>query len=1139
MADEPFADLLDVEPDEDFDVPGRISSSPFERPRLAAGRALALDPGGFVRALFAPESLTPAQRVTLADKMGVQGAGSLHKTLLNTITNPAVLWGAVMAFKYPIPLAGQMFKYAPWLGGKLRKVGPLMRRISGIDGLYKGTPIPELYKKILNETDLFKRTFNERIGLAVDRYQRTTGQVLSRRTEILLSAKLDGLDDVAFRGSATLFKPITNLGKPFDRMVGEIRGVTDDLWSRVFGTVNDRARLLAASEQGLTASQLARMDKLKALSRKLPKGVERELMTEATARATGKLTGPQKEALRELGRISGKRTLTTLEVEQLQVIAKRQGDIKRQIFSQLRSVGMDPKDFTAPKLAKFYPHRVPKDVRQFSQETIDLLAQTGELEKSQQILGAATRVGTKHALPRQQRMIADPADLKEVRDLLINPETVQEFTALVDRGVLPYSLKFFPTMSAYTHSLARADAWTLQGLGGKLTGALTELMKPGPVGSASGPSTAIHANNVVRGRMMLDSYIPTALGKMTFKQMMANAKWTQSKLNFLESLQKGRIATAMDKAGLGDAKNFLVNALAQDRGLFSLKNVSGRTASFLYLSTLGLNPVSAGYNMLQTALTTVPTIGPRATFEGAKRVFNKVPRYFGARQSGMGHEQALAKVFPEFFEQGLVANPLIDEALLKNLNRSWEVTLSVPTEVGRRVDKVKDAMMLMFQTTENLNRLVAFEGGIAKAGFDGLKGPAVGEFARRVVETTQFLGGPANVPAFLRDSNPLIRQFGTFPFRTLEFLLGPGTELGSAAQTGALGRNFGTLGRAMLTSGLAFEAGQQFLDTDLSHGLIWGALPAPHPNAPFAPAPFVPPALSIAGGIGLDILKGETTNIRRSIPLLIPGGLGLSRVASMFAPSVSEFIGREFADYDNPTEDGRIPVFTNKGQLKGYRTPMQMWAQTLLVGGDPGQRKEKDLQRFLVSQRDRIRAMRRKFLDALSRNDIATAQGIREQYDVLYPGMGGLRVKETDARAVQLRQMVPRLERFLETLPKETRSQFGQIVAAALAEEAETLLGVDPALLSSVPTSRARDAHRNPPPRNIMEELAQRQADLGLSRRQAPQSFIPGAAGGNPGNAAQRDRAKFGRQTDFLSDRPVTPFTPSFQPAETRFGGGF
>lgn len=1020
-------------------LPSRVSDSPFERPSLALSRIIEGDLGGFGRALVAPKTLSPAQRRTLADDFGADEGGAAYEFIIRSVTNPLLLGGIILATRFPIPLAGEMFKYSKRLTGEIRRLGPILRHVSSVDGLYHGTKIPDLYKKLLRDTEVFRKTYNERIGAAIVEAEKS-GLKFDRRTEVLLSAKLDGLDVGRGRTPAIFRRPI-QVSPQFDKLVNDIRKIQEDSWEQVFGTLEKQYTLMRKQIRKIQDPKLRQS-------------------------AQAKLAA---------------RTTTVLQQFGGQWIGN--ADLIK-------------------KLKLYFPHQWSRKARllqkDFEAGTEQLIrsAEGRESVYGSQAYAGSAHISSPHVLLRRGGMVPDPEDLKLVEDLL-KPNVLTKLEAAT-KGITkvsksgqrrfvqpkPYSLRFLEVMSSYNHSLARAWGFSiadatkasaggrggvqsLVGTGEKLIDEVTKLEKVDPV----------------RASWMKNSYIPMAMGRLTFRQAMSAAAWNQWKTDASKW-----IATHKDKLSRwvpNSVLDWVDVRLREDRGLFSLQNLGGRTAGYLYLSALGGNPVSAAWNLMQLILTTVPVIGPKYTAQGLESVFRNAPKYFRARSSGMSHIQALQKVFPDFVEQNLAGTPVSEEAIGRAMSSAWDVSLKLPTRGGEAVDRVKSALMALFSGSENVVRLATYEGAKAKALVDGLKGADVSEFARRVTEATQFLGGPAHVPAIMREWNPLFQQFGRFPARTLAFMLGEGTELGSAARSipGWVpyfgGRNLGTIGRMAAASALTYEAGRSFADTDLSHGLLFGALPIPNPRAPFAPA-IVPPALSIAGGVAQDVLHGEFEQTKFALPLLVPGGVAVSRAISLVSQDAAKTLGRDFVDWSAPSQDGRYPVHSPEGALRGYMTPLQIWMKALgLPVGVGAEHIERETEAYLLAQRDRIRSYRKSFIEAIVDGDSRRATAIKDEFERVYPGWGGLQAKASDIRAVYMRRAVPRLERLLDTIPEEYRAQFGQVIGTALALEGESFLGVDPLMLQQPGTATTRDVWRDAPTTNPAEILARRRVQAG------------------------------------------------------------
>lgn len=184
-------------------------------------------------------------------------------------------------------------------------------------------------------------------------------------------------------------------------------------------------------------------------------------------------------------------------------------------------------------------------------------------------------------------------------------------------------------------------------------------------------------------------------------------------------------------------------------------------------------------------------------------------------------------------------------------------------------------------------------------------------------------------------------------------------------------------------------------------------------------------------------------------------------VAPEAGPEIMAGLGRKYVDYRSPGPDGKYPMYTKAGQLMGYFGPWDLVQIGTGVGrGGQGARTERDLMGYLVSQRKRIREMRRSWLDRISVNDQAGAGRVKAEFERLYPDVG-LSIKKSDIQAIQMRREIPRLERILDTLPPDVRPIFSEIIQDALLAGSPALLGIDPQMLASG-TARKRAAGVRP-----------------------------------------------------------------------------
>ncbi len=1029
----------------------RVSGGPFERPKLALHNLLRFDIRGAALGALDPTALSPIQRQTFADQWGV--ADGPFGSLLRIAENPLVLLGAILAIKFPVPLAKNLFNFAPRLSGLLRGGGAggfIRTKITGnFDAIYHGLKVgghelPEVFRALGRDVNNFHSNFLTRGAHSISKFE-STGVVFDQRLGIALARRLEG-------------KPLKPMGAAFEKMATETRNHFDEMYRLVLGATDDAALLHTLQQMKVPRKQFNALLKARAAKTATP------------------------DELRLVKRITGS-----------------VGASKRQVLEQLRNAGFPTEGLEgAAKRANYWPRQLPQDLKDFEKQTAALMAtEATEAQYGRQMLAGASKVSSPHALIRRHKMVADPRDLRVIKDLLPDPGEITRLEARLAGASPPrvYSMKFLPSYESYVHSLGRAFGWTVKGRGRLVQQAAEKL----EASAASGLPQFAH--NKVRAAMLRDSYIPLAMGRSTYKQTLYAASFGEMKYSLAQKL--GGLKKVLGK----DMTDWLQKGLTDDRGVLNFRNIQGRLAGHFYVGALGGNVVSSSYNLMQTLLTTVPMIGLKATMTGLSQTLKKAPQVFRDLNKGISREEALARAFPQFGTEGLAGSPLTKEALGEAFSKAWETSAVMRQgKTGAVVDRVKGALMSLFQSTEVLVRLTAFEGTLAKGLSEGLTVAQAAPIASRVTLATQFLAGPSAVPSGLKNFGPLLRQFGTFPLRYADYLFGTAMEIGSGVQksAGFMGlmrdKNLGTLGRAMLTGGLAYEGAREFLGQDISRGLIGGALPIPQKDHPFFPFPWVPPIAGLAGAAAADVLEGEFNRLQYQLPILVPGGVAASRFTTMLAPGAAEFLGRERAGYELKTADGRIPIFSASGSLRGYVTPMELYMDGLGFppGGPQSLQREQELEAYLIAQRDRIRTIRRDFLHALFvENDGRKAATINEDYKALYPGFGGIQIRKQDIRAVQMRYQVARLEKALETLPADMRPLFGEIVQAVLLQEAENLLGVDPMLLTAPETATIaqRDIYRRPSQNDTMAEIMQVQIDRRQKLPPSPFRFPSTGAG--------------------------------------------
>jgi hypothetical protein len=391
----------------------------------------------------------------------------------------------------------------------------------------------------------------------------------------------------------------------------------------------------------------------------------------------------------------------------------------------------------------------------------------------------------------------------------------------------------------------------------------------------------------------------------------------------------------------------------------------------------------------------------------------------------MGREAAFKKAFPTFVESMGEASGMTHAMKIGDVAMEGVAAKMASTGAW---GKVKDVMLTPFATSEAFNRLFGFY--VAKNSYlatHGLKAmPQAIEFGGMVNHMAHFPGGPLGMPRALLGMWGPARQFMHFPLRYAGFL-GASTQMAGQG----LGK-YRTLATSLGASAGAYTVGKNLLGIDLSQGLMTGALPMPqYEKSPFYPWPLVPPAAAVVGEGVRALATGEGGGLARTASLMAPGGVALRRLYKTLGPKT--------AAYNSRTPDGRVPVYNDQNALIGAFTPWQMFMKS--VGLAPvDQQAEYGAAKWLLTQREKIRAYRRDYLEALADNDVRKADLINRDFQKSYPEMGPLQMKKSDIKAIHNRREVSRLQRILKGFPKAYQPLFGHMVSqSGLAEMTEQL----------------------------------------------------------------------------------------------------
>lgn len=989
----------------------RYANNIYESTGYALYHTLHGDPSRAGQALLMPGTLSPLERRRITDDFapneGVLGG------ILRTVTNPLVLIGAALAFRYPImdPKAlskapDVLARYGRWIPGPLRG-------LLGMHEIFQGTPIPRIVGRITAESTGFLERHFVPMNEAIAAWRKTAGRTETPRDMVRWALGVD---------------PWWRTEEGLARINKQIKSVNSKLQEAGRG-----AERLAPLRAGQIRPQFeAADDIIIGTHNKVMEGIRNELASDP-------------KLLRRM----------TAFMSRGQGIATSENEVVRWIEEG------------------FFPRVAVRDdrvVRGIQDSFIEnLLGPEGRLRRGRVEASAAqefTRKGRKVVSRRlENRTGVLPPDARDLELLgadAVDSEALRSLRGIADsraaRGkVSSYSLRYSGAINHYAHSIARAFAWnkgvspeiaarvgvesnraTGKGLGDLFLDQIDDVAYAETEATAGRlidrvTGKAVLGGGMAKTELLRNFYLPAAMGFPNFQQTMKAMEWSGVRQAAWRLLDHPNVRAAVPETLRGSMRDYLASG-----GGWSFRGVGGKIATYFNLTALGLNVGSAFQNLLEPLMATGPVLGTAATMRGIAAVTQKLPKFAELVSSGMPEHKAIAKLFPEFAERALDLAPVSEELL----RESASIARGGITGLGglqRGVDRARDIMMSLFRGTEQFKRLSSFEAarldGIGRYGMSAVE---AGDFAQDMLEVTQMWANGVGIPSALRNWPAPLRQFLTYSSKLAGFMGASAFGLGGPF-------NRGTLGRALVGSAAAYEIVRSTTGADLSRGLLFGALPSPEESGPFAPVPIVPPVLGVAGAIGLDVARGEGfQETRRVLPLLVPGGLQAARIAQAYYPEAARAVGRTYAEPGQRGPDGRVPVYSASGQLIGHKTDMELLAGTmgipgaLLDGG--GSIDESQRFKYLIAQRDQIRNLRQKYIEATLDNDLPTAEATAREHLTRY-GVP-VQVRPQDWESAKRRRMVPRIQQALRTVPEDVRPLLQTIAGAGIAGDLEGFAGL-------------------------------------------------------------------------------------------------
>lgn len=1047
-----------------------IYLSEFDLPNIALANALEGNWSAVGRALLPgqQDTLSPHERQTVAEKWFGKHDPGVFQRVLETTTNPTLIFLAIATTRTKSPALSDYIQHDKYLQNAQAKILPFIDDIASFDELYAGSPLPDLFHEFGFRKAKVQNEATNRLTKALLRYAKNTGDVPSKASWDKMVAVMDGVDDPAHESWEFLQKAYAQYSPEKAQRVAELRNQLKHInleatltpaereFIKDFREMSDYLYATSVSEEGVQAA--ARVKALKKGFKGALGDYRERYWRHLPTRMSDEAKLLMEESLKTDLKFKDSLLAGGKELYNLRLTGPRGATMTFKEYQTIMSmVAEENPDATIAELRRLVPEYMKHYFGNKVKGPLEYVA------SGAQYMRFGRRAPDAQFLRRLGGPFAELGDMVDKGVYLAKPKSapVPIGQYRMDMGV----------PSVWIHESARDYAWSshLPDARVSIGERVMEIARH------------YRANDPVRSSMLTDTYIPALYLDSTYEQAARSARWDSLRMRGAELLESD-LAKKVIPSKLREG---FVTSL-KEAPSYSTKLMSQRLAGLFHYGTLGFpNLGSSLKNLMQTVISTYPTIGLKYTIHGLQETFSRVQlaaNTFLKNGGRMSMKTAFESAFSDIHSSDLElghevlqafssAESSLSQAMLKkgSLKKVWGI--------------LTQAIMVPFRNTEILNRAVMFYG--ARKGFaDELAGKTIpldtftGETnvalekgftqaelalgtespnrlvreitkgARSLVSLAHTTGGVQGTPNMLMKWPTLGKQLMGFPLRFASYLMRGGwgrvarVALGSALAAGAAYTLFG-------------DAGKKFV----RDATVFGAVPTPTDYGVFAPIPLVPPIGQVIGAAGMA-LAGEPKHLGRAAMLLVPGGVGLTRLLPLAgSKTLGHVFNKEYADYNHPTPDGLIPVYTPDDGLIGYESqPSLMLKAWGIPNSTPAQ--EQVVTSWLTKNGDRIASLRREYMDALASNDQRAADRIEKQWEKSFPGTGPIPIKASHLRSLHLRRDVSRMERTLEGLPPELRGQFMSAISMSLASGGPELMGLDERGLMSGPTIKARDPYR-------------------------------------------------------------------------------
>lgn len=1003
-------DILNSAADPDYGIEFPVNV--YDRPMLAMSNLLLRgNVDAATRSIFTPDTLSPAEMQTLTNRFAGKNPNLLIKTILDVATNPLVIAGLVGGYLlWPAAGPATLSKVFTGLRAGVPKTGLLGQFVGGsftrlrhlvkpavVQGGKVVKPAESMHGALTDVHRAITNFVSDQVEPRVKAYGALgtgagKGGAAGRRVVAAHKGWASGLDPYLKRiyGKYGFLDDAPMAPGLQGRMTGEEQGAVDKVGNYLKGIWDKVA-----------TPDMVKQAKREAKKRGTTLGSERQNYWPQTGTPneyrrkilqygdSGKRAGDYKQPLADSLKLKSGRNIPDLdELRQMEAA----GDVTKGLADKIQaSVNADVAAFEL-KLRAAIGKAEPTHK--------SILSAVKDVSKDMDISShylneAAARISTTMASPAGQGV--DDA-INWAAKMIRTPGT---YSLDLDPVLTRYAAKMGQTYGYMTAKPAGSSKSYGQVVDDLIDHFRTTTDANGRIMMPKGSATDLYINTQL---------IPMSLGQKTASAVARNSKWATWRQMRADWLKKSPVARAIPN----DSRQWMIKNL-EDLHTLDYDAIGHGINEYLYMSTMGANLGPPSKNVFQNALTFVPLsgMGPTAWAKGMQETMKRARGYM-SDYGKLGGEKAFKKHFSDFVEMQGPRSGLVEKLF------GGQVPVNLPaTGVRRGVERVKDVMMAPFQFSELwVNRIPAFYGARAKGLQWGLDKAAAAKMASNVVDVSHFTGGPMGMPSGVMDLWAPLRQFMQFPMRTVDFMLNS-TRMGADPTK----LDFGTISRMMAASAGAYTVGKNALGLDVSAGLLAGALPLPqYEGSAFYPFPFVPPLAQMAGNVVKGVATGDPKPIQDVGPLLVPGGLAARRL--------QKTLGRKKADYKNRLEDGRVPVYNDRGGLIGAYTPLQLSLRAVgLMPVDVAA--ERGAAKWLVSQRDQIRGYRQQWLEAKMANDPAKADKIQRQFQRQYPELGKMEFKKSDINSINQRRSSARIQRIMRGMPRAYKPLFQNIVQEA------------------------------------------------------------------------------------------------------------